>query len=305
MQWVWLAMTFLVALRHNRLTMIWVWIATVTTLSAGAADDAGVTVTLIVAASALVLIGDLLRARRLASREAERQSELSDLEKARRTVLEERTRIARDLHDVVAHHMSMVVVQAETAPYRLPDLSEAAQAEFNAVSTSAREALNEIRSLLGVLRSDDQAVLTAPQPGVENLEELVESVARSGVPVRLVTSGSPAGVETAVGLSTYRIVQESLANAARHAPGAPVTVHVGYAAGSVDLRIVNGPPAVPTQQGPPGHGLIGMRERASVVGGTLEANPLPDGGFEVSAVIPINAHADSNAVDMEEPSGEQ
>lgn len=297
MWWVWLVVTFLVSVRHDRWTTLWAWLATVGTLSAGTADNAGVAVTLIVATSALMLIGDLLRTRRLASREAERQTELSALEKARRTVLEERTRIARDLHDVVAHHMSMVVVQAETAPYRVPELSDDAKAEFTAISSSARQALTEIRGMLGVLRSDDHAVLTAPQPGLAEVAELVDNVAGSGVDVTLRTIGTPRPVSAAAELSAYRIAQESLANAARHSPGSAVTVEVGYGDDSVRLSIINTAPPAPAEPalpGPPGHGVIGMRERASVVGGSLRAAPLPDGGYEVVAEIPT----------IEEPSGD-
>ncbi|AYY15433.1 sensor histidine kinase [Actinobacteria bacterium YIM 96077] len=295
-QWVWLAMTFLVSVRHDRATTLWVWAASVATMSAGTVNDTGQAVTLVVTTSAAVLIGDLLRTRRLASHEVERQAELSELEKARRTVLEERTRIARDLHDVVAHHMSMVVVQAESAPYRLDELSETARAEFTAISASARQALVEIRSMLGVLRSEDHTVATAPQPGLDQVHELVDSVAHSGVPVHMETAGTPITVSAATGLSAYRIVQESVANASRHAPGAPVVVHLRYAGDTIELRVTNDPPAVPVAAGAPGHGLIGMRERASVVGGSLDAGPLPDGGYEVVAVLPV---------DVEESTGEQ
>ncbi|WP_165367332.1 sensor histidine kinase, partial [Phytoactinopolyspora endophytica] len=300
MQWVWLILMFLVTVRHGRWVAIWVWAATIAVLSAGTGDEAGTTaITMLVAASALALIGDLLRTRRMAGQEVERQTELSDLEKARRTVLEERARIARDLHDVVAHHMSMVVVQAETAPYRLPDVSDAAAGEFASISASARQALTEIRSMLGVLRSDGQDVLTTPQPGLDQLEELVAGARRSGVPVSWHTSGTPPEVSTAAGLSVYRILQESLANAARHAPGASVTVDVGYTPETVELRIVNTAPAEKVAPTGAGHGLIGMRERAAVVGGSLETGPRPDGGYEVRAVIPLDA-ATIGSADMED-----
>ncbi|WP_166350272.1 sensor histidine kinase [Phytoactinopolyspora limicola] len=300
MQFVWLAMTFLVAVRHQRATVAWVWAVTVASQSAGTADNAGVAITLMVTTSALALIGDLMRTRRLASHEVERQTELSQLERARRTVLEERTRIARDLHDVVAHHMSMVVVQAETAPYRIPDLSPAAADELASISASARQALNEVRSMLGVLRATDQVAPTTPQPGLEQIEDLVDNVRRSGVHVRLHMRPPLPDVGAAAGLSIYRIMQESLANAARHAPGSDVHVYVGVLDDAVDLRVLNSAPPAGAEPAPArparsdpdqvttGHGLIGMRERASVVGGTFEAGANADGGFEVHARIPVH-----------------
>lgn len=295
-QWVWLISTFLVSVRHDRWTTGWVWAVTVMVISTGVPVDSGVAITMIVAATALTVIGDLVRSRRRARQELERQTELSELEKARRTVLEERTRIARDLHDVVAHHMSMVVVQAESAPYRISELSPQAQEEFAAISASARQALTEIRGLLGVLRSDDRDVEHSPQPGLGQVGELVESAARSGVPVRLAIAGTPTDVGTPVGLSAYRIVQESLANAARHAPGAEVDVTIAYTSTGLELQIVNAAPANPVEPAAPGHGLIGMGERANVVGGTLTTAPRPDGGFEVRASLPF---------DVEEPTREQ
>lgn len=289
-QWVWLATVFFVAVRYDRWTTVCAWAITVAAMLTGTGDDAGTAVTMIVAATAIVVIGDLVRARRTASRDLERQTELSELEKARRTVLEERSRIARDLHDVVAHHMSMVVVQAETAPYRIDGLSDDARAEFTSISGSARQALDEIRGLLGVLRGTDETVTLAPQPGLAQLADLVDGARRSGVAAGLTTTGAPpAQVSAAVGLSAYRIVQESLANAVRHAPGAEITVDVSYTADGVELTIRNTAPAA---AGPApaartgGNGLPGMRERAAVVGGTFTAGPTATGGYAVTAVLP-------------------
>ncbi|SDS85576.1 Signal transduction histidine kinase [Jiangella sp. DSM 45060] len=289
-QWSWLVALYFVAVRYDRWSTVCVWAITVAAMLTGTGDNAGTAATMIVAATAVTVIGDLVRARRSTSRDLERQTELSELEKARRTVLEERSRIARDLHDVVAHHMSMVVVQAETAPYRIDGLSEPARAEFASISGSARQALDEIRGLLGVLRGTDETVTLAPQPGLAELGDLVDGARRSGVAAELTTAGTPAAeVPATVGLSAYRIVQESLANAVRHAPGSEVTVRVSYAARSVELRISNTAPAVaaahPATEAS-GHGLPGMRERAAVVGGTLAAGPTADGGFAVTAVLP-------------------
>ncbi|PZF79570.1 two-component sensor histidine kinase [Jiangella anatolica] len=287
-QWIWLATVFFVAARYDRWTTVCAWAITVAAMLTGTGDDPGTAVTMIVAASATAVIGDLVRSRRTTIGDLERQTELSELEKARRTILEERSRIARDLHDVVAHHMSMVVVQAETAPYRLDGLGDDARAEFASISGSARQALDEIRGLLGVLRGTDEAVALAPQPDLAQLGDLVDGARRSGVVVELTTTGTPpTEMPATVGLSAYRIVQESLANAVRHAPGAEVTVDVAYTPRAVELRIHNTAPAAagkPTA--PSGHGLPGMHERAAVVGGTLTAGPTATGGFAVTAVLP-------------------
>jgi signal transduction histidine kinase len=292
LEFVWMGLTFLISVRHDRWTVGWVWAATVAGLSTGLPATENVA-GWIAGVTALVVVGDLVRTRRQASAELERQTELSELEKARRAVLEERTRIARDLHDVVAHHMSMVVVQAESAPYRLADVSDETKAEFATISESARDALTEIRGLLGVLRSDDDAAARAPQPGVEQLDDLIDGAVRAGIPVTLSVTGSPRRVRPAIGLSVYRILQESLANAARHAPGSDVRVDLHYDDAAVHLRVLNA--ASNTQSTPeaPGHGIAGMRERAAVVGGTLRAGPTPDGGFDVTATLPTtNAQED-------------
>jgi len=204
-------------------------------------------------------------------------------------VLEERARIARELHDVVAHHMSLIAVRAETAPYRLSDLSESARAEFGSLSDVAREALTEMRRLLGVLRNDEPAGL-APQPQLSDLPALVETARQAGVTVELSAPQALDQVPSGVALCAYRIVQESLTNASQHAPGAAVTVSVDHEAGAVLLRVANGPGGL---GGPspselrPGHGLTGMRERVALLGGSLSAGPAPDGGYVVSAVLPI------------------
>ena len=238
----------------------------------------------------VLIVGDQVRRRRQSQRALAEQTELSELEKARRAILEERTRIARELHDVVAHHMSMIAVQAETAPYRLAALPEPARVEFAAIAGSARGALTEMRRLLGVLRSDAEEVPTAPQPRLADLRHLVDAAGRAGMAVRLDPLPEGASVEAPLGLAAYRIVQEALANAARHAPGAPVRVTVERAGGRLHVRIRNGPATVAAAPAPDvGHGLSGMRERAVLLGGDLAAVPTPDGGFAVSASFPEEA----------------
>jgi signal transduction histidine kinase len=216
----------------------------------------------------------------------------TEAERARRAVLEERTRIARELHDVVAHHMSLIAVQAETAPYRLTGLPEQTRAEFAALSGVAREALTEMRRLLGVLRQDQPAGLS-PQPQLADLPVLVDAARRAGVAVQLDVPGSLSQVPSGVGLCAYRIVQESLSNASQHAPGAAVCVSVGQQADAVVLRVANGPgtPGPAAGARGAGHGLTGMRERVSLLGGSLSAGPAPDGGYVVSAVLPLGEPA--------------
>ena len=230
-------------------------------------------------------IGSRLRAQHALAAQTERAEE----ERAQRAVLEERTRIARELHDVVAHHMSLIAVRAETAPYRLPGLPEPARDEFSSLSEVAREALAEMRRLLGVLRHDQPADL-APQPELADLPSLIYTARQAGLAVELSVPAALDHVPSGVGVCAYRIVQESLSNASQHAPGAAVTVSVDHDSGAVLLRVANGPggPADPARnERGPGHGLTGMRERVALLGGSLSAGPSPDGGFVVSAVLPL------------------
>jgi signal transduction histidine kinase len=254
------------------------------------ANAMGVAVLLV----AIGLLGDVLSRRRHSRQQLAEQTELTELERARRAILEERARIAREMHDVVAHHMSMIAVQAETAPYRVTDLSEPARAELATIATSARSALTDMRRLLGVLRAESEDAPREPQPGLAELPALVETAQRAGVPVTFGTSGTPAsldGVPEPVALAAYRIAQEALANAARHAPGGPVEILVGAEPDRLVLTIGSGPPNTgprPAQAGT-GHGLMGMRERAALLGGTLSAGPDDDGGYRVVAVLPYQA----------------
>ncbi|MFE3555225.1 histidine kinase [Streptomyces sp. NPDC059193] len=225
------------------------------------------------------------------------QESISDAERARRTLLEERTRIARELHDVVAHHMSVITVQADSAPYRLPGMPEPVREEFEAIAASARESLGEMRRLLTVLRGDGTERAEgekAPQPGIGRIQQLVEATVRAGQPVELsLATGAAEAAPPAVDLSAYRIVQEALANVVRHAPGAAARVSVTVDEGEdeVLVLVVNGPApdaVVALESSGTGHGLVGMRERVRLTGGTLDTGPLPDGGFRVAARLPLN-----------------
>ena len=243
--------------------------------------------------TAIVVFGLLIRWLVLSRRQLAQQEELSELERTRRTVLEEKARIARDLHDVVAHHMSMVVVQAQSAPYRIADMSDETRAEFESIGAAGRAALNEVRGLLGVLRSDGQLTEHAPQPGVQQISELLEGSRRAGIPVSWHVDGDPTLVSESVGLVMYRILQESLANTARHAAGAAVEVKIAYESPIASVSIVNGPPrrslvsALTRHESTGGNGIIGMRERAQAVGGVLTTHLHDNGGFDVHAEFPV------------------
>ncbi|WP_460725535.1 sensor histidine kinase [Nocardia heshunensis] len=241
------------------------------------------------AITGLVVFGLLIRWVVVSRQALLKSEEETELERARRAILEEKARIARDLHDVVAHHMSMVVVQAQTAPYRINGLSADARAEFESIGTGARAALNEIRGMLGVLRSDGQLPEHAPQPSAADVPVLLEGAQRAGVPISWTVDGSLDAVPDTTGLALYRIVQESLANATRHAPGAAVRVHVACAA-ALTLQVANDR-AVEVRPGEQsitaGSGIAGMQARAAAVGGILTAVPRTDGGFEVHAELPL------------------
>lgn len=201
----------------------------------------------------------------------------------------ERARIARELHDVVAHHISMIAVQAETARLTTPGMPAAGAQRLSEIGDTARAGLTEMRRLLGVLREDAQAEAADrhPQPGLEQLPFLVDEARESsGTGCRLIVSGPPVTVDPGVGLAAYRIVQEALTNARRHAPGAAVDVEVRYGDGELRLLIRDNGPG-PQQAAPAGgHGLHGMRERAVAVGGELRTGPATVGGFLVQARLP-------------------
>ena len=202
----------------------------------------------------------------------------------------ERARIARELHDVVAHHISMIAVQAETARLTTPGMPPAGAQRLSEIGDTARAGLTEMRRLLGVLREDAQAEMAAdrhPQPGLEQLPGLVDEARESsGAGYRLIVSGTPVIVDPGVGLAAYRIIQEALTNARRHAPGAAVDVAVRYGDGELRLVIRDNGPGPQRAAPDGGHGLLGMRERAVAVGGELRAGAATVGGFLVEARLP-------------------
>ncbi|MFK0293557.1 histidine kinase [Streptomyces sp. NPDC090442] len=214
-------------------------------------------------------------------------------ERSRRTLLEERALIARELHDVVAHHMSVIAIQAEAAPYRVADPPPELAKSFATIRENAVAALTELRRILGVVRSEDPDAFAerdpeAPQPTLASLDSLLESVRGAGLTVEAVITGAARPLPQGVELSAYRIVQEALSNALRHSPGAPARVEVSYVLGGIGLRIVNGAPSRLAKPSPgAGHGLLGMRERVQMLGGEMTAEPTAEGGFEVAAFLPV------------------
>jgi signal transduction histidine kinase len=241
-------------------------------------------------------LGEYIGARRAYHAEVEQRLRLLETERdqqARIAVAEERARIARELHDVVAHAVSVMVVQADGAAYAVQSQPELAERAVKTISSTGREALTELRRLLGVLRSEDAAGERTPQPGTQSLSELAARVRAVGLPVQLDIVGSVDDLPAGVGLGIYRIVQEALTNSLKHAgPGTAATVRVARTGDRVDLSIVdNGRRTSTSLVGVSGgNGLIGMRERALVFGGTLEAGPRSGGGWQVTATLPFGGN---------------
>jgi signal transduction histidine kinase len=214
------------------------------------------------------------------------RSEREREERERVAVAEERRRIARDLHDVVAHGVGVMTVQAGAARLLLEDDPARARGPLLAVEQAGREALGELRRLLGILRRDEGEPALRPQPGLGDLEELVAQARRGGLPVELAVQGTPAPLPAGVDLAAYRIVQEALTNTRKHAGPARASVAVRYQSEALDLEITDDGRAHPNGTG--GHGLIGMRERVTLYGGQLDAAPRPHGGYRVRAHLPLH-----------------
>ncbi len=257
-------------------------VATVTLLGA-LVVDARSSVGAILAAIPL-LMGAIVRARRSSRTALAQQARRLEGERA---LLTERQRIARELHDIVAHHMSVIAIQAEAGPRKVADPPPELVESFADIRASALSGLDELRRLLGVMRSSGAD--TAPQPGLAELDDLLDSARSGGVRVTSSVSGTARVLPQGIDLSAYRIVQEALSNVMRHAPGSAARVELGYAPSALVIKVRNDACAAQAgdadQEGA-GHGLIGMRERAGMLGGHLEAGPTDDGGFLVTAVLP-------------------
>ena len=220
-------------------------------------------------------------------RDRDQRAELAERERdlmAREAVADERARIARELHDVVAHSVSVMVIQAQAGPRLLAD-AERVQDVFGSIEATGKEALVELRRLLGILRTGDDQLAVGPQPGLDSLESLVEQVRHAGLPVEVRVEGDPVRLPPGIDLSAYRIIQEALTNTLKHAGQAEAEVTVRYGASSLDLEVVdNGSTATANGSG---HGLIGMRERVALYGGSLEAGARNGHGYAVRAHLPL------------------
>jgi signal transduction histidine kinase len=234
----------------------------------------------------ILIFADALSGRYAAEARLAEQAALHERDRARQAVLEERGRIARELHDVVAHHMSVIVLQSEAAPYKIHDLPDAALGTFGLIRDAAREALAETRRVVGLLREEDETAERLPQPGLDRLDELVERARHAGLDVDAGIDGMPRRLSAGVDLSAFRIVQEALSNACRYAPGSRVRVRVRYGARALTVSVSDdGSAGEVTSEPGGGHGLVGVRERVTMLGGTLTAGPSGD-GFSVAAELP-------------------
>ncbi|WP_405060000.1 sensor histidine kinase [Kribbella sp. NBC_01505] len=244
------------------------------------------------------VLGEAVRYREAYLAEAEQRllrAEQFRQEEGERRLMEERLRIAHELHDVIAHHIALMNVQAGVASQLLREQPDEADEALVLVRQNGRTVLQELTVLLGVLRQPGTSMPTAPAPGLNDLESLIGSFTAAGLQiVRRSTPTPPLVVPEVIGLTAYRILQESLTNVVKHAPGTVVQVRCEQRPGSLLIEVVNDGPPYQSSNNTTGHGLLGMRERVSAVGGELSAGPLPDGGFRVHAVIPLENGAVSD-----------
>jgi signal transduction histidine kinase len=238
--------------------------------------------------------GEAARSRRRAAADHAAAAEQVRALTERGAVTRERVAIARELHDVVAHHVSMIAVRAATGPYEVPDLPPPAQAAFREIAEEARTALTELRTILGVLRAD-AGIADRPQPRLANLPGLLDRMGGAGPVVTLRVQGMPRSLPESVELCGYRIVQEALTNAGRHSPGSQAEVELMYMPDALQITVRNGGPGgqetghprgSPVRAG--GFGVLGMRERVTTLGGLFDAGPDRAGGFVVTARVPVS-----------------
>ncbi|NND83677.1 MAG: sensor histidine kinase [Acidimicrobiia bacterium] len=245
------------------------------------------------------MLGDSWRQRQEYAVELElRADELAHQreERARQAVTEERVRIARELHDVVAHHVSVMGVQAAGARRILESDPSRATAALESVEESGRSAVSELQRLVGFLRDDTDGVDAAPQPTLDGLEALVATTRDAGVQAEVLRVGRPRQVPSSVELSAYRIVQEALTNVIKYAPGAATSIVLTYQDAALGVEVVNqAPPTASTAAPGGGRGMVGMRERAAMLGGTFEFGPVSGRGFRVAAVLPTGTSYDAEA----------
>ncbi|MGW0752075.1 sensor histidine kinase [Streptomyces sp. NPDC002587] len=287
-----IAVMVLVTLRTGPRVAGWMWTLTLVlglAMSVLLNNRYGTNLPEMAVTSAIALtIASSIQIRRSAKAEVSAQQEVTAVERDKRTLLEERTTIARELHDVVAHHMSVVAIQAEAAPYRVKNPPPELEAAFVTIRENAVAALTELRRVLGVVRSADYEAPDAPQPTLASLEGLLANVREAGLSVEKTVTGAVRELPPGVELSAYRIIQEALSNTLRHAPGAAASVEVSYVLGGLGIRVVNGAPTGNVQPSPgAGHGITGMRERVAMLEGEMTAGDTGTGGYEVTVFIPV------------------
>ncbi|MFF4257526.1 sensor histidine kinase [Streptomyces sp. NPDC001663] len=310
-EWPWLNGSFvthllvltIVAIRTRPRTAAWMWV--LTGLYGIAAEGlhsgppfAPNTMEMLFLSAVCLLAVTVRHIRREARQEVTAQQTVTAHERSRRTLLEERTTIARELHDVVAHHMSVVAIQAEAAPYRVENPPPELEKAFATIRENAVAALAELRRVLGVVRAEDYEAPDAPQPTLADLDGLLANVREAGLNVDKTVTGAIRELPQGVELSAYRMVQEALSNTLRHAPGASARVEIGYVLGGLGLRIVNDPPPNPSLLKPSpgaGHGITGMRERVSMLNGEMTAGRTDEGGYEVTVFLPVAAGTEGEA----------
>ncbi|ATW49689.1 two-component sensor histidine kinase [Streptomyces peucetius subsp. caesius ATCC 27952] len=302
-----LTVLIVVAMRTRPRAAGWMWFITAgysvfadTVLSRGYSSDAPA---MLFTSAVSLLFVSMLLIRRHAEQEVAAQQTVTATERDRRTLLEERTTIARELHDVVAHHMSVVAIQAEAAPYRVENPPQELEQAFATIRENAVAALTELRRILGVVRAEDYQAPDAPQPVLADLDNLLSNVREAGLATEKTITGAVRELPQGVELSAYRIIQEALSNALRHAPGSTAKVEVSYVLGGLGLRVVNTAPQGPVHPSPgAGHGITGMRERVTMLNGEMTAAPTEEGGYEVTAFIPVAATSAKPATPAEETS---
>ncbi|MEU1046952.1 histidine kinase [Streptomyces sp. NPDC005897] len=298
-----LTVLIVVALRTRPRTAVWMWVLTcgyafLSDVFFGGSYYYTNSGPMMVTSAFALLVVCLWHIRQTARKEVTAQQTVTAQERSRRTLLEERTTIARELHDVVAHHMSVVAIQAEAAPYRVENPPEELERAFATIRENAVAALTELRRVLGVVRAEDYEAPDAPQPTLADLDALLANVREAGLAVDKAVTGAVRELPPGVELSAYRIVQEALSNSLRHAPGATSRVEVSYVLGGLGLRVVNTavPPNTLVKTSPgAGHGITGMRERVSMLNGEMTAGPTDDGGYEVAVFLPVTVQTEGEA----------
>jgi signal transduction histidine kinase len=245
----------------------------------------------IVPGLAILLTRSAVRSRQVRADALAARAEMLEREHELRTneaLAEERARIARELHDLVAHNVSLMVVQAGAERHALGEDQANTREALASIETAGRQALTEARRLLGVLRRKDEREELEPQPSVDHIDILIEHVQRAGLPVTLTVEGKRVPLPAGLDLCAYRVVQEGLTNALKHAGQAHAEVLLHYATSALDIEVRDdGRGPARTNGASPGHGLIGMRERVALYDGTLEAGPRPGGGFQIRAHLPL------------------